>query len=86
MRVVYRSLRRSIPVYEQTDVTFCCVGMARQWGNLLGFGVRGFPASTSRNVNLFVDRPQVNGRSILELVPIQHCLFCGEAIETVREK
>jgi hypothetical protein len=86
MRVVYRSLRCSLPVYEQTDVTFCCAGMARQWGKLFGFGVKDAPASTSREVNLFIDQPQVNDRSILELVPIQHCPFCGEGIETEREK
>jgi hypothetical protein len=86
MRVFYRSLRRSLPVFEQTDVAFCCAGMARQWGKLFGFGVKDATASTSRNVNLFVDRPQANGRSILEVVPIQHCPFCGETIETVREK
>jgi hypothetical protein len=86
VRIVYRSLRRSLPVYEQTDVTFCCAGMTRQWGKLFSFGVKGFYASTSRNVNLFIDRPQANDRSILEVVPIQHCPFCGEVIEMVREK
>jgi hypothetical protein len=86
VRVFYRSLRRSLTAYEQTGVAFCCPVMERQWGKLFGFGVKGFPASTSRNVNLFVDRQQANDRRILELVPIQHCPFCGEAVETVREK
>lgn len=86
MRVFYRSLRRSLTVYQQTSVSFCCAGMARQWGKLLGFGARGVSACTSRDANLFVDRPQANRRSVLELLPIQHCPFCGEAIETVQEK
>jgi hypothetical protein len=86
MRVFYRCLRRVLPVYEQIDVAFCCSGMALQWGRLVGFGARGVTACTSRDVNLFVDRPQANGRSILELVPIQYCPFCGEPIETGRVK
>jgi len=85
MRVFYRSLRRSVIVYQQTRVAFCCAEMERQWGRLFSFGARDIVACTSRDVNLFVDRPQANGRTILELVPIQHCPFCGEAIETVRE-
>ena len=86
MRVFYRTVRRALCVYQQTRVTSCCAAMARQWGKLLGFGSRGVPPCTSNDVNLFVDRPQANGRMILELVPIQHCPFCGEAIEAVREK
>jgi hypothetical protein len=86
MRVVYRFLRCSLPVYEEMKVIFCCAGMSRQWGKLFGFGVKDVPASTSRQVNLYVDRPQVNDGTILELVPIRHCPFCGEAVETVREK
>ena len=86
MRVFYRALRRSIVVYQQTRAVFCCGEMARRWGKLLGFGARGAPACTSREVNLFVDRAQTNSRTVLELVPVQHCPFCGEAIETVLEK
>ncbi|HTU21022.1 MAG TPA: hypothetical protein VMG10_23420 [Gemmataceae bacterium] len=67
-------------------MSFCCAEMARRWGKLLGFGARGIPACTSRQVSLFLDRPQANGRAVLELVPIHHCPFCGEVIETVREK
>lgn len=86
MRVFYRALRRSVVVYRQTSVSFCCIGMAHRWGNLIGFGVRDVRASTSRKVSLFIDRPQTSGRSILELVPIQHCPFCGEIVETLQEK
>jgi len=86
MRVFYRSLRHPLTVYKQTSVAFCCAGMECQWNKLLGFGARDIAACTSRDVNLFVDRPQANGRMALELMPIQHCPFCGEAIETVRDK
>jgi hypothetical protein len=86
MRVVYRSLRRYLTAYEQTDVTLCCPIMERQGGKLFGFGARGVAACTSREVNLFVDRLQANDGTILERVPIQHGPFCGVAIETVRAK
>jgi len=86
MRVFYRALRRSVLVYRQTKVSFCCTEMTRQWGKLLGFGARDIPACTSREVNLFIDRHQANGRTILQLVPIRHCPFCGEFVEMIREK
>jgi hypothetical protein len=86
MHVFYRALRRSIVVYRQTRIVFCCAEMAQRWGKLFGFGARGVPACTSREVSLFLERAQANGGTILEVVPIQHCPFCGEAIETVREK
>jgi hypothetical protein len=56
------------------------------WGRLVGFGVRDYPASTSRTVNLYADHPQTNGRAVLGLTEIQFCPWCGEAVETVREK
>lgn len=84
MRVLYRCLRRALPVYEQLAVTFCCASMKCQWGRLIGFGTRDVSASTSRDVSIFLDHPQANGRMILELLPIRHCPFCGEAIEKVR--
>jgi hypothetical protein len=86
MRVFYRCVRRALTVYQQTRVAFCCAEMKRQWNRLLGFGARDVSASTSREVNLFVDRAQANGRTVLELIPVQHCPFCGESIETVRQK
>jgi hypothetical protein len=89
MRVVYRVLRPRRPgaplTYQQAEpVKRCCADMARWWGNLIGFGVRDVPASTSAAVNLWRDRPQANGRTILEVVPIQRCPWCGEPIETCR--
>jgi len=39
-------------------------------GELIGFGVRDCAASTSRDVNLYRDRPQANGQTILEVVPV----------------
>ena len=86
MKVFYRSIRRTFVVYQQTRAVFCCAEMERQWGKLLAFGAKGVDACTSREVSLFIDRQQANGRTILEIVPIQHCPFCGEAIETVRQK
>jgi hypothetical protein len=86
MRVFYRCARRPVTVYQQTRVVFCCDDMERRWGQLLGFGARDVPVCTSRAVSLFLDRPQTNGRTVLELVPIRHCPFCGEVIEAVREK
>jgi hypothetical protein len=86
MRVFYRTLRRSVTVYQETRAVFCCAAMARQWGRLIGFGARGIEACTSREVSLFLDRPQANGRTVLEIVPIRCCPFCGETIETMRVK
>ena len=60
--------------------------MREKWGRLFGFGARDVDTCTSREVNLFIDRAQANGRTVLELLPIQCCPFCGEAIETIREK
>jgi hypothetical protein len=86
MRVFYRCVRCALSVYQQSRVVFCCETMREKWGKLIGFGARDVAACTSRGVNLFIDREQASGRSILELVPIQHCPFCGEAIETCRVK
>jgi hypothetical protein len=60
--------------------------MCRWWGLLIGFGARGRATSTDRDVNLFLDRPQVNGRSVVELVAIGFCRFCGQPVETCRVK
>jgi hypothetical protein len=60
--------------------------MCRWWGVLLGFGVRDGGVSTSREVNLWLERPQASGKPVLEVVAIDFCPFCGEAVETCREK
>jgi hypothetical protein len=86
MRVSYRAVRRSLIVYRQTRVVFCCEEMEWQWGERISFGARGVLACTSRDVSLFINRQQANGRMILELLPIQCCPFRGEAIETIRSK
>ena len=89
MRVCYtaRQVSRSLPVvYQQGPVRFCCESMCRWWGLLVGFGVLGHSASTSRDVCLYLSRPQVNGVQSLEVVPVQHCPWCAEAIEPCREK
>jgi hypothetical protein len=89
MRVFYTA-RQSGPsapvVYRQGRVKFCCASLARWWGLLIGFGVRDCPASTSRDVCLYLDRPQASRAPVLELVPVECCPWCGEVVEAVREK
>lgn len=72
-------------VYEQGPVDFCCVGMARWWGMLFGFGVHGH-ASTNKTVNAYLSRSQTNSKPAVEVVPIDYCPFCGEAVEVSRAK
>ena len=43
------------------------------------FGVHG-QASTSKTVNAYLTRPQANGKTALEVVPIDYCPFCGNKI------
>src|SRR5205085_1660362 len=69
-------------VYEQAaPVKWCCEGLCRRWVVLIGFGVRGHDASTSRTVKLYSDRPQATGRAALGVVPVACGPFCGEAVE-----
>jgi hypothetical protein len=84
MRVYYRAVRGPA-IYRQGPVKFCCAPMCRWWGVLIGFGVGDRP-STDRGVNLFHRRPQANGKSVLEVVPVKHCPWCGEVVETCRVK
>ena len=56
--------------------------MQRQWDRLIGFGVRGYKRSTSADVNLFSDLAQASGKTILEVVAITACPWCGEAVAT----
>jgi hypothetical protein len=82
-----RIKRASLPVtYQQGPVLFCCARLCQWWGRLVGFGVRDCSASTDCGVNLYFDRPQANGSTAVELVPIDHCPFCGAPVETVRVK
>jgi hypothetical protein len=82
MRVFYKA---EVSVYRQGAVRWCCTGMARWWGVLVGFGVRDC-ASTSRTVNIYLNRPQANGKTAVEVVPIDCCPWCGEAVEVCRSK
>jgi hypothetical protein len=89
VRVFYRG--QSSPsgetVYEQAGpVTFCCASMCRYWHVLVGFGVLGSDRSTSRDVNLSIMRAQANGRTLTEVVPIDFCPWCGQAVECCRRK
>ena len=79
MRVTYKT-KQGGNVYEETGTDFCCTGMTQWWGRLIGFGVSGV-SSTSRTVNLYLSRPQANGKTVLEIMPIDYCPFCGEAVE-----
>ena len=88
MRVSYRSVPSAAePVYEQAGpVTFCCAEMCRRWNALVGFGVLGHDRSTSREVNLSIPKPQANGRTLAEVVPIDFCPWCGQPVEVCRRK
>jgi hypothetical protein len=59
--------------------------MCERWGSVIGFGACGV-ASTDYSVNLFTERAQAGGVAVLVLTPIDHCPWCGEAVETCREK
>jgi hypothetical protein len=84
MRVFYRvRCARRVATYEVTRVVFCCGEMERHWGRLIGFGVRGCKTSTSADVNLFTDRAQVGGKTILETTAIAACPWCGETVATI---
>jgi hypothetical protein len=87
---VRRAKRKSTPegvVYETArPVQWCCADMCRWWDRLFAFGVPGYPHSTSRGVNLAATIQQANGGSVLEVVPIAFCLFCGESVEPCRVK
>jgi len=84
MRVSYRSCpsRTGEPVYEQTaPVKFCCAEMCRRWSVLIGFGVLGHDRSTSREVNLSIPKPQAKGHTLMEVVPVAFCPWCGQPVE-----
>lgn len=80
--------RRAVEVVDEVEgpVRFCCAGRCRVRSELIGFGVRGHAASTSREVNTFTDKAQAGGGTVCVLTEIQHCPFCGEPVETVRVK
>jgi hypothetical protein len=84
MQVEYYAEGRSLVVFRQGPVAFCCTEMCRWWGVLVGFGVRGHAATTSRTVNLFLSRPQANGPQVLEVVPVDYCPWCGEVVHVCR--
>jgi hypothetical protein len=90
MRVTYRavpSVKPHLPtVYRQGPVRWCCASMARWWGLVVGFGVKGCAAVTSRTVNLYLAQPQVGGKTAVEVVPVDFCPWCGEVVETCRTK
>jgi hypothetical protein len=90
VRVSYRAVRPSRfgeVCYEVVGaVVFCCGQMRRRWGSLIAFGAPGHPRTTSRDVNSAVAVPQADGSVAVELIPIEHCPFCGEPVETCRAK
>lgn len=88
MRVSYRSCRgRYETVFEQTDIWFCCQEMQGEWDILIGFGIKGHRRTTSREVNIFASHHmQMSGNSVLGVVEIRYCPWCGEEIEVVRVK
>jgi hypothetical protein len=89
MRVSYRSCRkrRCSTVYEQTGLlTFCCDKMRVEWDILIGFGLKGHPRTSSREVNLFGLHQFSTGTIIPVITDIQFCPWCGEDIEVIRVK
>jgi hypothetical protein len=60
--------------------------MCQLWGELFGFGMPGHRVTTSRDVSLWVKIPQARGGTVWALTPIRFCPFCGEVVETCREK
>jgi len=88
MRVSYRSCCGGrVTVYEQKGhLRFCCQEMRDEWGILIGFGVRGHPRTTSREVNLFTLHPQSSGTVIPGITEVRYCPWCGVEIEVVRLK
>jgi len=84
MKVFYRVPRRrrnGPTVYEAVRVEFCCDEMERHWGRIVGFGGKGFRASTSRDLCLYLDRRQAVDGFIVEMVPVAFCPWCGTAVE-----
>ena|SRR6266478_2871842 len=84
MQVFYtaRQTHKTCPVvYQPGRVRFCCDSMRQWWGRLLVFGVQGCQASTSREVCLYLSRPQANGADAVEVVPVDFCPWCAETIE-----
>jgi hypothetical protein len=88
MRICYRSgCGGPVTVYEQAGVVHvCCEEMGRQWGILIGFGLKGYPRTTSREVNIFILHPQLSGRIMPGITEIRFCPWCGEEIEVYRVK
>ena len=73
------AVRRQGRYWNQRRLLLCRDGAAM--GRLIVFGVRGYKRSTSRDVNLFSDRAQAGGKTILEVTAVAACPFCGEAIQ-----
>lgn len=84
MRISYRTYRgRRSPVYEQVGETcFCCRQMRDEWGILVGFGVKGHPRTSSREVNVFTSYLALaSGNGVQGITEIRYCPWCGEEIE-----
>ena len=86
MRVTYSACcGNHATVFEQNNVRFCCVEMANGWQSLVGFGVKGSPRTTSREVNIFTScHPQTNGNCVQGIAEIRFCPWCGEKITVVQ--
>lgn len=93
MRLLCRSIHNHRPrgpcrVYELAGpLLFCCGDMADWWDILIGFGVRGHPRTSSREVNLFTSVvPQSNGGLVIGITEVRNCPWCGEPITVCRIK
>ena len=89
MRVHYRARRSRATglVFEQTGpVKFCCDDMERQWGELIDFGVKGHPRTTSREVNILSVLRFATGTTIPVIAEIAFCPWCAEKITVIRRQ
>lgn len=87
MRVFYRPCRKRgcCTVYERTgSLAFCCSRMQAEWDILIGFGLKGHPRTSSREVNIFGLHQFSTGSIIPVITDINYCPWCGEGIEVVR--
>ena len=88
MKVFYRLSRSAAsvwPVYSQTRSSLLLCPDGAAVGPCPRLRREGAKASTDRLVNIYSTLPQVKG-FVTELITVNFCPFCGEAIEICRAK
>jgi hypothetical protein len=74
--------RRRAEYVQSGMPTFCCPDMAREWGDLFGFGVKGSPRYSDNRIYLYTRHTFTSGSSVYGVTPVAYCPFCGARIET----